>query len=1010
MRDRAAVVRLAHGRGSGGRRPRCGRFFGLAAGLLIAFGARGIASGATATWTGATSSNWSTTSNWSWASCPGCGAPGSAGGASGADVVINSKTVKVDTNVSSIATIALTGGAVTFGVGTTLTTTGNVTVTGGTFTGGTGTVTVGGNLSLNENDGLVGYWSLDETTSPSADSSPTAYSMTWTGAPATSASVPSGITFPDSQSLSMTGTQYLSGAVLSGVANLRPTTVSMSAWYKATSVDTNGSEIVTGSNTYALRITSAGLSVVKRIHDGTTEDWIEYRVPEAGILDGNWHQVVGVIVPGAGGGMSAYFDGATAAGTYWANGTGGAMSLGSTPETTALDWNAATETFGLNIGRNPSNNTYDFGAGCAAGACAIDDVRVYNRALTLADVTAFSSGGQPGTLTLTGALSVAGNLTVTSLGTLTLVGSAARVSIGSGKTLTVDGNLNASSTTVAGPTIQSISGTYAFTIGSASNATPNLNISRLAVKNTDSNGTQINANGGSVTSFTSFDNIAFTNGTSGTSTALLQIFAPTLYLSSQGCTFDGSTKYAVKLIGNGGQTRAVFGAATCATNGANGLCASSEKSDDDANNDGVADSPGNGVNKGAVVQFTRAIEDDTAGSIVGFPTAAFDWSTFTYYSTYVAFHDASNGTNDVVYVRSSTGAPLYSWTVPTAAEAIVGTPQWTTVSSKHYLYVATNGSAAGSGKIYRLIDNGATSLVVDAAWGTADPYVCNCTIQSQLSLDASNLYWAGTSLVPIQLLYGIGQVSQAPIKTGWPITTPLNVTTSSPQLWTRAGVTTLYLGIAGDLVQLDVTGTTFAVNTLPGAVGGRVSVGTSTLAATKGIARVFAGDANGTMWALSPTNFIGANFLWSYAAGSAINGSSYYDNSTDTIQFGTQGGKIVALTGAGSGTSGAVVNSSYPYTLNASDPITSPPLYNAGVLAVGTTLGKLYFLDRNTGNATAPLGVAILSEYDFGPTESVSGVAFDGNTNRYLVSTSSVANDGRLYYFDLVNDPTPTFK
>lgn len=998
-------MRLFSGRASGSRGLGRGRILGLAAGLLLALGARGVAVGATATWKG-TNGNWSLASNWSWASCSGC-VPGGSGGASGADVVISAGTVKVDANVSNIATIALSGGAVTFGTGTTLTTTGNVTVTGGTFTGGTGAVTVGGNLSLNENDGLVGYWSLDETSSPSADASPTAYSMTWSGGPATSASVPSGITFPDSQSLSMTGTQYLSGAALSGVANLRPTTVSMSAWYKATSVDTNGSEVVSGGNTYALRITTTGLSVIKRIaHAGAASDWISYEVPEANILDGNWHQIVGVIVPGSGGGMSAYFDGAAAAGSYYS----GTTLLGS-PDTTAIDWSTTTEVYGLYIGRNPSSGgTWDFGAGCAPGVCAIDDVRVYNRALTLADVTAFSSGGQPGTLTVNGPLSVTGNLTVTALGTLTLVGSAAKVSIGSGKTLTVDGNLNASSTTAAGPTIQSISGSYAFTIGSASNATPNLNISRLAVKNTDSNGMQINANGGSVTSFTQFDNIAFSLGTSGTSTALLQIFAPTLYLSSQGCTFDGSTKYAVKLIGNSGSTRAVFGGATCATNGANGLCATSEKSDDDANNDGVADSPGNGVNKGAVVQFTRAIEDDTAGTIVGFPTAAFDWSTFTYYSTYVAFHNASNGTNDVVYVRSSTGAPLYSWKVPTVAEAIVGTPQWTTVSSKHYLYVATNDGTATGSKIYRLIDNGTTSLTVDAAWGTADPYLCSCAIQSQLSLDASNLYWAGTNATPTQLLYGIGQTSQAPIKTGWPITTPASVTTSSPQLWTRSGLTALYLGIDGDLLQLDVTGTTFVTNTKPGTVTGRISVGTSSLTATKGTARVFAGDTSGTLWAMSPTTFSGTNFLWSYAAGSAINGSSYYDSSTDTIQFGTQGGKIVVLTGAGSGTSGVVLNSSYPFTLNVSDPIASPPLYYSGVLVVGTTLGKLYFLDRNTGNATAPAGVGIIAEYDFGATESVSGVAFDGNTNRYLVSTSSAANDGRLYYFDLVADPTPTFK
>jgi hypothetical protein len=114
------------------------------------------------------------------------------------------------------------------------------------------------------------------------------------------------------------------------------------------------------------------------------------------------------------------------------------------------------------------------------------------------------------------------------------------------------------------------------------------------------------------------------------------------------------------------------------------------------------------------------------------------------------------------------------------------------------------------------------------------------------------------------------------------------------------------------------------------------------------------------------------------------------------------------LTGAGSGTSGVALNASYPLVLNASDPITAPPLYYGGVLAVGTTLGKLYFLDRNTG--TAP-GVSIISEYYFGPTEAVSGVAFDPNVNRYMVSTVSTSGvkDARLYYFDLVADPTPTF-
>ena len=113
--------------------------------------------------------------------------------------------------------------------------------------------------------------------------------------------------------------------MLSGVpalAPLRPTTVTVSAWYKADHVDTNGSEIVSGSNTYGLRITTAGLTVMKRISDNTSAaDWIEYRVPESNLLDGNWHQIVGVIQTGTGGSMAAYYDGAIAAGTYWVNGS-----------------------------------------------------------------------------------------------------------------------------------------------------------------------------------------------------------------------------------------------------------------------------------------------------------------------------------------------------------------------------------------------------------------------------------------------------------------------------------------------------------------------------------------------------------------------------------------------------------------------------------------------------------------------------------------------------------------
>ncbi len=887
---------------------------------------------------------------------------------------------------------------------------GDLSMSGGTLTGGTGTTTVGGNVTVanavtNGSDpSLVGYWNLDETASPAADSSGQHNSLVWNSSPAAITSVPSSITFTDSHSLSMTGTQYAgTSSTLASISKLTPATVTVSAWYKASHVDSSGGEIISGSNTYGLRITSTGAVVMKRISDNTAAaDWIEYRVSLSNVLDGNWHQITGVIQPGTGGSMALYFDGVVASGAYWVNGSSGATQLSSstiptatTAAAAAIDWDANTESFGLIVGTNPSTGGYQFGAGCSAGACAIDDVRVYNRALTAAEVAALAHGNQPGgttgVLSLSGVLSVGGSVSIEATGTLTLTsGGTLKV----GTALTMDGTLNAT-----GGTIQAASAgtSYAFKVGSIAAAAPELNINGLTVANTDSNGMWINANTGAATTFTRFDSLAFG---SGTGNQLLHIYASSLFLTSNGCTFDSSATYAVKLTGNGTGSgagpRALFGNAACGTNDStSGLCATSEKSDDDANNDGVADHP---TTNGAVVQFVRGSQSDTDGTIVGFPTAAFDWSTFTYYATYVAFHDASGG-SDVVYVRDPAGNPLYEWVDPTTDESIVGTPQWITSGGIHYLYVAANGGASNSGKIYRLTDSAtgdsSGKLILDPNWASSGAYACSCTITSNLSLDASNIYWAATN--GAQVLMGITQSSGAKISTSWPVTTPANVTTSSPALFIKSGTTTLYLGITNDLLQLAVTGTTFVQNTKPGTITGRVSVGTSLLTSTLNTSRVYAGDSSGTMWAISPTSFTGTNFLWSYASGGGITNNSY-DAATDTVQFGTSGGKVVVMAAA----NGALL-SGYPYTLDTTDPITAAPLYYNGVLAVGTSKGKLYFLDRNTGS-----GVSILRTYSFGAGQSISTVAFDPTSYRYMVSTSSAAADGRLYYFDLVSDPTPS--
>jgi hypothetical protein len=673
----------------------------------------------------------------------------------------------------------------------------------------------------------------------------------------------------------------------------------------------------------------------------------------------------------------------------------------------------------------------------------LDDVRIYSAALTATQIASLAAGRYPGTggtatLTLGGAVTVdgalaldsgslststfnliasnsgstlatvsAGTLTVgsgtvslkggatfQSTGTLTLPTSGGALAMGSGTTLTIDGTLNASST---GATIKSVSGTYTFTVGSTAAATPTLNINGLAVQNT-SGGMAIGATTAALPVLTKFDNIAFS---SGTGSQLLSIKAASLFLSSSGCSFDAgvtaTTTKSVLLAGNGtadGETRVVFGGATCASNATS--CQAS-KSDDDTGNDGIGDTP---ATNGAVVQFIRSVEDDTAGSIVGFPTAAFDWNTFTYYSTYVAFHNASGGNTDVVYVRNEAGDPLYAWTVPTSGETITGVPEWTTIGSTHYLFVATT-----AGKVYRLVDtatgntSGTLTLDTGTAWST-NPFNCSCTISTPLTLDTNNVYWGSTTSGKNFWTLGISNESNPP-----PVAITPTVTNTALTITSVVSTSYAFMGVTGNMLKLSTAGNSLTdTNNSPGAasIKGRIVVGYN----TSGVQRVYAGDDAGTMWALDPgAGFGTANGLWHYASGSAINGSPYYDHATDTIQYGTQGGTIIVLNGNGNASGSYTLNAAYPYTPaggGSGDPITAAPLYNSGILVVGSTKGKLYFLDRNTGTS-----VSIVKEYYFGPSQSVSGIGYDPTSNRYIVSTANAGTlDGRVYFFDSVTDPT----
>jgi hypothetical protein len=616
-----------------------------------------------------------------------------------------------------------------------------------------------------------------------------------------------------------------------------------------------------------------------------------------------------------------------------------------------------------------------------------------------------SSSGSAATIATGGAYTVgsgahtfAGGLSVGASSTLTMGTSGGTLAIGSAKTLAIDGTLNATST---GAVIQSAGGAgtyYTFKVGSTGSATPTLNITGLQVKNTDTNGMWINANTSAVTTFSSFNNIAFS---AGTGTRLLQIYSANLFLSSSGCTFDsgvatGTTTYNVTLTGNGtadGETRALFGNAACATNK---TPCGSYKQDDDAGN-GVGGTP---ATNGAVAQFVTSAVTDTAGTIVGFPSAAIDWSTFAYYSTYAAFHNA-NGTADRIYVRDAAGAAKYYWEAP-AGHAIIGTPRWETVGGVHYLYVATT-----TGRIYRLVDStGGLSLAPDSSSPWSGSYFdCGCTITTPLTIDTNNLYWAGT-VGGIHKLWTLGKATQnEPM--GSPLSTSSSVGAAAPAVWS-SGDSYVFLGMPGRISKVDVTTqANVADNTNPGGttgINGRITISGGTL---------YAGDDNGYLWALDPgTNFAassGTYKRWSYhdatnhAACGGVCGiqNLYRDASLGRVYYGDQDGHVYVVDNTGAAVTG------FPFRPgSAADAFTTSALYVSGVIIIGTSTGTLYIIDQNS-NGSSP---ALVQTYKFGTTTQISSIAYDNTTRSYLVSTADpAAKDGKIYYISAVSDPTPGY-
>lgn len=292
--------------------------------------------------------------------------------------------------------------------------------TGGTISASSGTIflqkktsqTVTVHSTLNNlvlNDGLVGYYKLDESSAgTAADQSGFGNTGTASGSPTVDASVPT-TQFTNAKSLSFNGTsQYVdlgNPAILNSEFG---DTISMSAWIKSATL-VGLRNIVGKSYTsphadpyYSWNLLQAGAVLSCRL-DSTV---VQSSGSGAGALTtGTWMHVACV------------YNGATV--KIYING----VEVGSAARTGAV----TTSTRNVRIGGRDTSDPAEYFSG------NIDDVRIYNRPLGASEVQMLAEGQGWGfsgaTYTLGSALNVAGDLTIPS-GTLAVGGSNYGISVG----------------------------------------------------------------------------------------------------------------------------------------------------------------------------------------------------------------------------------------------------------------------------------------------------------------------------------------------------------------------------------------------------------------------------------------------------------------------------------------------------------------------------------------------------------------------------------------------------
>ncbi|MDA1169405.1 MAG: LamG domain-containing protein, partial [bacterium] len=366
----------------------------------------------TVTWAGTTSTDYAIATNWDTGAVPD---PYSH------VVIANTSNKPILTANESLASVTINSSAIldlssydltindsgTFSNSGTLKLNGSQTLTNFTNDTDSGTVMYTGTsnqtglkagnsyYNLNINDGLVGYWKLDEGAGTSAaDSSGHGNSGTLTNGPTWSADPTNSISFTNPYALDFDGVDdYVDGGNNNSLTFGAGNSFSYSVWFKQDTAQSGWRGLVYHDSAGKSQ-GHIGLQATTRYLSGGTGDGSTWQTNSSTYVPvvNTWVHAVVTLDRGTNV-MKLYADGVEV----------GSFAHAHVP---------ASPTLGLRIGEgSPGTERFDG---------SLDDVRIYNRALTASEVSSLAAGTQPAsataTYTLNSALDINGDFTLASGG------------------------------------------------------------------------------------------------------------------------------------------------------------------------------------------------------------------------------------------------------------------------------------------------------------------------------------------------------------------------------------------------------------------------------------------------------------------------------------------------------------------------------------------------------------------------------------------------------------------